>query len=99
MDYVGGTHRPSARRMMEFIWDDIVRAVDVHPEPCVVRTLAEFCWERAQADRAANAPSSDNDTSGSNSDPQRKSPQASDPANQRRGPPPDRQGRLAFAVL
>ncbi|MFO7901233.1 MAG: transposase [Planctomycetota bacterium] len=29
MDYVGGTHRPSARRVMEFIWDDIVRAVDV----------------------------------------------------------------------
>ncbi|MFW6169201.1 MAG: hypothetical protein ACODAD_01840, partial [Planctomycetota bacterium] len=33
MEYMGGTHRPSARRVMEFIWDDIVLAVDVHPEP------------------------------------------------------------------
>ncbi|MFO7902531.1 MAG: hypothetical protein ACQESR_29410 [Planctomycetota bacterium] len=49
MDYVGGTHRPSARRVMEFLWDDIVRAVDVCPESCTVRTLADFCWERAQA--------------------------------------------------
>ncbi|MFO7902240.1 MAG: hypothetical protein R6U98_06250 [Pirellulaceae bacterium] len=49
MEYVGGTHRPSARRVMEFLWDDIVRAVDVCAESCPVRTPAELCWERAQA--------------------------------------------------
>ncbi|MGM0490812.1 MAG: hypothetical protein ACQESR_29150 [Planctomycetota bacterium] len=48
MEYVGGTHRPSARRVMEFIWDDIVRAVDVCPESCTVRRPAELCRERAQ---------------------------------------------------
>ncbi|MFO7902568.1 MAG: hypothetical protein ACQESR_06490 [Planctomycetota bacterium] len=49
MEYVGGTHRPSTRRVMEFLWDDIVRAVDVCPESRTVRTPAELCWERAQA--------------------------------------------------
>ena len=98
MDYLGGTHRPSARRVMEFIWDDIVRAVDVCPEFCVVRTVAELCWERAQADLAAGAASRDNDAADPDSETQDKNPRSADPANQRRGPPPDPQGRLAFAV-
>jgi len=95
MDYVGGTHRPSARRVMDLLWNDIVRAVDVHPESCPVRTVAELCWERAQADLAAGNASSDNDAANT----QDKNPRSADPANQRRGPPPDPQGRLAFAVL
>ena len=98
MEYVGGTHRPSARRVMDFIWDDIVRAVDVCPESCVVRTVAELCWERAQADLAAGAASRDNDAADPDSETQDKNPRSADPANQRRGPPPDPQGRLAFAV-
>ncbi|MFO7904687.1 MAG: hypothetical protein R6U98_18630 [Pirellulaceae bacterium] len=53
MDYVGGTHRPSARRVMEFIWDDIVLAVDVCPESCEVRTRVDVCRERIEAALAA----------------------------------------------
>ncbi|MFO7907922.1 MAG: hypothetical protein R6U98_35100 [Pirellulaceae bacterium] len=73
MEYVGGTRRPSARRVMEFLWDEIVLAVDVCPESCEER--------RDEQD-----------------DTQEKSQGASDPANQRRGPPTDPQGRLAFAA-
>ncbi|MFO7906880.1 MAG: WD40 repeat domain-containing protein [Planctomycetota bacterium] len=90
---MGGTHRPSARRVMEFIWDDIVLAVDVCPESCEVRTRVEACRARIEAalDAARERESADEQ-----SDTQEKSQAASDPANQRRGPPPDPQGRLAF---
>ena len=94
MEYVAGTHRPSARRVMDLLWNDIVRAVDVCPESCPVRTVAELCWEHGQADLAAGAASSDNDAVNT----QDKNPRSADLAHRRRGPPPDPQGRLAFAV-
>ena len=94
MDYVGGTHRPSARRMMEFIWDDIVLAVDVCPESCEVRTRVEVCRQRIEAALTATR---EQQRSDQQSDSQKKH-DASDPANPRRGPPPDPQGRLAFAA-
>src|SRR6056297_627420 len=53
MEYMGGTHRPSARRVMEFIWDDIVLAVDVCPESCEVRTRVDVCRQRIEAALAA----------------------------------------------
>ncbi|MFO7903809.1 MAG: hypothetical protein R6U98_14190 [Pirellulaceae bacterium] len=96
MDYVGGTHRPSARRVMEFIWDDIVLAVDVCPESCEVRTRVEVCRARIEAALAA---ARERESADEQSDTQEKSQGAPDPANPRRGPPPDPQGRLAFAVL
>ena len=96
MDYVGGTHRPSARQVMEFIWDDIVLAVDVCPESCEVRTRVDVCRQRIEAALAAAREQQQIDQQ---DDTQEKSQAASDPAHPRRGPPPDPQGRLAFATL
>ena len=38
---------------MEFIWDDIVLAVDVCPESCEVCTRGEVCRQRIEAALAA----------------------------------------------
>ncbi|MGM0489635.1 MAG: hypothetical protein ACQESR_23105, partial [Planctomycetota bacterium] len=91
MEYVGGTHRPSARQVMEFIWDDIVRAVDVCPESCTVRTQVDVCRERIEAALAA---AREREPADEQRDPKAESQEAPDRANRRRGPPPDPQGRL-----
>ena len=80
MDYVGGTPRPSPRTVGEMLWEDMATALDVVPESYRVRTWHDVYMDDYRAEQAECAARH----------------QDQDKANRRRGPPPDRQGRLAF---
>ena len=82
MEHVRGTSRPSPGTVGEMIWEDMATALDVVPESHRVRTWHDVYMHDHRAEQAECAA--------------RQQDQDKDKANRRRGPPPDRQGRLAF---
>ena len=80
MEHVRGTSRPSPGTVGEMLWEDMATALDVVPESYRVRTWHDVYMDDFLAEQAECAARQ----------------RAEDKANQRRGPPPDRQGRLAF---
>ena len=88
LQYIGGTHRPSVRIIMDMVWEDMQRALDVHPESYTVRTYEELYLEERKRDleqwmEEVRGPRDEREAK----------------KHQRRGPPPDRQRRLDFAAL
>ena len=80
MEHVRGRSRPSPGIVGEMLWEDMATALDVVPESYRVRTWHDVYMDDFLAEQAECAARQ----------------RAEDKANQRRGPPPDRQGRLAF---
>ena len=88
LEHIGGTHRPTVPVILDMIWEDMQRALDVHPESYRVRTYEDLYLEELNTLLAQRMEAQ-----------RRPGEEQSSKQNQRRGPPPDRQERLAFASL
>jgi len=88
LQYIGGTHRPSVRIIMDMVWEDMQRALDVHPQSYPVRTYEELDLEQRRRDLEQRM----EEVRGQRDEREAKK-------HQRRGPPPDRQRRLGFMAL
>ena len=74
--------------IMDMVWEDMQRALDVHPESYTVRTYEELYLEEQKRDLAQWM----EEVRGPRDEREAKK-------HQRRGPPPDRQRRLGFMAL
>jgi hypothetical protein len=89
LTHVGGTCRPTLPVILNMVWSDMQRALDVHPASYHVRTYSERYFEEIRRISAAQREVT--------STPDETRPRTPSKQNQRRGPPPDRQRRLEFA--
>ncbi len=81
---------PIARRpvVLDMVWEDIEKALDVHPDSYRVRTYEGLYLEELSRALTEQIEAS-----------RRRDERQQSKQHQRRGPPPDRQGRLDFALF
>ncbi len=48
MEHLGGTRRPSVSTVMDMVWSDMQRALDVRPKSCTVRTYQDLISEEVR---------------------------------------------------